>query len=1133
MLYIYNLLNTYSGINLFPIHACRIFILSFIFSYVFTPVSSQTFELKFTHIVDEKGEDPGATFDIVSDLTGFIWFGTVDGLYRYDGFNYKIYRNQKDNPNSLSSNTIRALATTSDQKIWIGTQGGGLNSLDLTTGNFKCYPYIKKDVSGLIGTDIWELLADRKGNIWIGPVGDGIYMLDRKTDAFKFYPVFPADMSASNNITVRALFEDSRGRIWVGMVEKGVSVIDPETGSVKNFRHNPIDRTSLGSNNIYEIFEDSRNRIFICSYEGGLSRYEENEGIFTNIKLNKNATVPDLVIAGIEHNPGEYWIGTEYGLYIYIPNNNALSAYKHRKDDRNSLGDNRIRKIFKDKGGIFWIATEAGVDKIVEQKNFRTFKHNPDNSSSIPEGIVRSIYQDTEGNIWFGIIDKGLVKYHPGTNKFTRYLHHPKIPGTISGFHITSVFQDSEGDMWFGEWDTGLNKFNKQNGTFQLVAGTKKTRARLKDTRIQFIREAKPGFLWIGTEGGINLYDKRKDVCTYILHEPGNPNSLSANAVQSNAFVQDTGGNLWVGTWSGGLNKIEFLDSLKTRAKFTHWKFDPAKPENLNNSNVISLLLKDSILWIGTFGGGLNRMDLRTEKFTHYTTEKGLSNNIIFAILDDKHGYLWLSTDRGLSKFNPDTETFWNYGKSDGLQDDHFFWGSSFKSQNGELFFGGIGGVNSFSPDQIIQNAIAPSPAITEIKIFEKPLITKIPIQYLRELELSYNQNYITIEFTGLDYSDPDKNQYMIKLDGLDREWHYIGNRRFNSWSNLAPGNYIFRLKVANKDGIWNQEELILSVYIKPPWWNTLFARIIYGILIIGGLLTFYYIRIGILKKQTTKLEIQVGDRTAEISRQKEELRTINEELTHQKEELSNTLDTLKRTQEKLIESEKIASLGVFTAGIAHEINNPLNYLQAGLYGLENFFIGKNECTTYCNNHDEIKMLLDSMQTGIYRVTNIISGLNRFNRQVEGPAQMCSLHAILDNCLLILDHQIMFKAKVKKEYSAKNDLVMGHEGKLHQLMMNIILNAAQAIENVGEIAIITHNREHYLIITVSDNGCGIPKEDLSRIFDPFFTTKAPGLGTGLGLSISYGIIKEHNGDIEYFSEPGAGTKAIITLPVKE
>ncbi len=632
------------------------------------------------------------------------------------------------------------------------------------------------------------------------------------------------------------------------------------------------------------------------------------------------------------------------------------------------------------------------------------------------------------------------------------------------------------------------------------------------DTRIQAILEAEPGILLLGTEGGLHIVNMPKGKVDHLYHEAGNINSLEANGIQSNAFLLDSLGRLWLGIWSAGLNMIEFTGPGCTDPVFHHWKNEAGNTNSLNNDNVISLnMTKDGILWIGTFGGGLNRFNHAIEEFRAYTTVDGLPNNIIYSILEDKSGNLWMSTDKGISSFNPVRETFQNYFYTDGLQSDHFFWGASAKSKSGEFYFGGVSGLNSFVPENISFKVQEAKPVFIDISVFNESIAQDTAIPYMDHINLSYNQNRISFAFSALNYVNPGKVLYRYYLEGVDESYINGTQWRNAEYSNLDPGTYTFHLGVVDTQDYTRMNTVDFRINISRPWWRTTWAVILAIFLSVATLLGVYYLRFAVLERQKRKLAGQIRERTREIS--------------EKNKQLQETLDKLGNAKDQLVEAEKMASLGILSAGVAHEINNPLNFIQGGVTGLERYLSELPEGLS-----EDQKILFEAIKQGVERVSSIVSSLNQFSRRGESISEICHIHEILDNCLMILMNELKNKVEVSRDYTHGDLIVTGNSGKLHQAFLNLITNASHAIETSGTILLKTALEKDMVRITITDDGSGISKENLVRITDPFFTTKDPGKGTGLGLSIVYSIILEHKGTINFESEPGKGTTVTILIP---
>jgi len=1095
---------------------------------------------KISKVIDEKGLSPSATYSIVQDEIGFIWFGTVDGLYRFDGYNFKIFRHLKSNKNSLSNNTIRALCLGQGGKLWIGTQGGGLDCFDILTEKFTNYSVKGSSDNEISGNVIRSIMEDNQGNIWMGITGKGVDMLDPKTLKFKHFDIIADEISRSYETTIRSLCQDNKGIIWIGTDSDGLFALDPQTEALKNYAHDKNNPKSLSSNTIYHIYQDKSGKLWVSTYGEGLNLFDAKTETFRHFKRISNQTnslVSDLVCEIIEKPSGGYWISTEYGLSFMDEKLENFVNYTHNNSELNSIADNRVRTTFIDKQGILWIGTLTGVDKLIEQNRFLSYKNIPSNPNSLESGLVRSILEDNQGNLWIGLIDKGLVRYNRKTGIFHSYKHDPQNPNSLSGNHITALFQDSQQTIWIGEWDSGLMRYNSKTDGFEMIINNL-SKNKLTNNRIQVIKEAKPGILWVGTEVGINRFDIKTGKTTYFIHDAKNPNSLISNSIQSNAFIVDSIGNLWVGTWSSGLNKIEFIDSDQQTANFKSWKNDLNNSNSLNNNSVISLhLSKPDILWIGTFGGGLNKLDIKTNKFTHYSLEDGLPNNIIFSILEDDKGFLWLSTDNGISMFNPKTEIFQNFDTNDGLQSDHFFWGSSFKSKSGELFFGGINGFNSCFPESVKVNNIPANPVILSIKVFDKILGINYSQVNLKDIELDYTQNFLTFEFAGLDYIEPRKNIFKYKLDDVDQDWNIVGNRKHATYTDLSPGIYYFRLNVSNSDEVWNPKDLVLKITITPPWWKTILAKVIFVLLFFGGIMLFYYLRIGLLQSQKRKLEDQVALRTNEILEQNASLEQKNEEIVSQKEALSfqaNTLNDknallekamldLELTQKALFESEKMASLGVLSAGVAHEINNPLNFISLSLDIIKSEIaeINNSGNTIDKQKFDALMQLIEHAETGKIRILNIVNDLRLYTSSNERSMEICSVIELIDNAISQMQLKVPHEIELELILNDVPKIICDRE-QIILVIMGIVENAMHAIHEKKELKnekicvstnLINQSGIDFVSIDISNTGPTMSPDLISRLFEPFYTTKAPNKGIGLGLYIAYNIIKDHGGFI--------------------
>lgn len=1075
---------------------------------------AQYYDLKISSVTDQFGKPAGATFDIVEDSLGFIWFGTLNGLVRYDGYGFKTFKHEKDNQNSLSNNMIRAMLVDKKGNILIGTQGGGLNVFNPITETFAKYTHNPKNDNSITNNDVWAIEEDRLGNIWVGTWARGLNRLNIQSGEITRYW-----LGESAEDGVRSILSVDDSTLLVGLQASGLVKLNPKTREFKRFTHNPSVKGSISSNQVYHIYKLNDGRILVSTFGGGINVYDTDNDFFYAIKYEKgnvNSFSSNDIYRVLHTRGGNQWIGYDRaGISTYNYESNTFRHFTKDFSNGKSLSSDMVRCLFEDSNGIIWVGTEVGVDKIVESKNFIVFRYSPSNPNSLNTRVVRTIFQDSKGLIWIGAYDAFMLNYDPVRKEFNK---NGKMISAVGIYPTTSIIEDFDNNFWIGT-SYGIFVFDRKENLITRILHNPNSNNTITDNTIQIIRKGNNRELWIGTENGLNIFNKNTKQWTNFHHQPNNPNSLSSGKIQPNALIIEESGVVWAGTWAGGLNKY-----LPDKNIFKRYIHNPNDTSSISNNNVIALHKDDNYLWLGTFGGGLNRLNIETDEIKVYTEIDGLPNNIVFAVHSDEEGYLWLSTDNGLSRFNPETEEFLNFDINDGLPSNQFFWGSSFVSPTGEMFFGGTDGMIKFHPSNIMQSSYTPPLYITDVKEYNQSLSFTKSSAFISRLEFSYKVKSFQIEFTSLDYSVPQKNQFAYRLG--EGEWTYNGNRNYINFMNIAPGNYKLSIKATNSDGVWNEEGITIDLEIVPPYWQTWWFRIGVILFVILLVATIYRLRIIQINNQKKELELTVKMRTEELLSSNEELNAINEELYRQREELEDTLEKLKNTQNQLIQSEKLASVGILAAGVAHEINNPLNFIKGGIIALQNYF--KENIGGYYN---DVANLFEMINTGVSRATGIVTSLNHYSRKDDSKAVETDIHTIIENCLLMLNNQLKHRVTVERDYTSKSISLLCNEGKMHQAILNILSNAEQSIEEEGVITIKTQVKGDSMIISISDNGCGIKPEDLPRITDPFFTTKEAGKGTGLGLSITLNIIEEHKGKLEFQSELGNGTSVIITLPI--
>lgn len=830
------------------------------------PFSGKLPSFRLEHLSIDDGLSNDNITAILQDHEGYLWFGTGEGLNRYDGYHFTVYRHDPDNPDSLLDSTVTALYEDSRGNLWVGTRRG-LDRFVRSTAAFVHYRPNTNDPNSLSGAAVSAILEDEQGYLWVGTRDGGLNRLDPSTKQFQRFLHDPGDPASVGDNTIQALYLDEEGILWVGTAGAGLNSYNPQTREFTRYPFRAGEPGSLGFSSVTAITADRSGRLWVGTSGGGLARLDSTGGSFTVFRSSDDFTsLPDnRVQALLTDALGRLWVGTQNGMAIW--NQDHVDWYFQRDiADPNALRSSWINTLYEDRSGTVWIGTTGGGASKYNRNadRFARFEYRP-GFQSLSASSVTSIVEDNYWVLWVGTMGGGLNRIDRTTGTFTYYQHLDWEPNSISSNDISAVLVDEQGIVWIGTRDTGLNSLDPQLERFQHYRHSPGVPGSLSSDRVTALLLDRQGFLWVGTEnGGLNRMDRRTGAVTTFLHDPAQPNSLSHNSV--NAIFEDREGRLWVGTQAG----INRYDPEKGFIRYIHPSTDlDETEEGWPSKERINAFYQDAqgMLWIGT-DGGLSRLDPSDGSFAEFTEKNGLPNNVVRGILGDDAGDLWLSTNRGLARFNPTTLTFRSYDVRDGLQSGQFNTGACFRSRSGEMFFGGVGGFNAFFPEQVksTENQAPPPVVITAFRKGNETVRTHLANN--ERIELSYQDYLVSFEFAALDYSAPEKNRFAYRLAGVDKDWVQAGTRNYASYTNLRGGDYVFQVRAANSDGVWNNEGVSVQVHVTPPFWETLWFRVTAGVLILGTAFAGVRLRLLNIERRNRELEEQVAQRTVALRRE-------------------------------------------------------------------------------------------------------------------------------------------------------------------------------------------------------------------------------------------------------------------------
>ncbi|WP_158546223.1 hybrid sensor histidine kinase/response regulator transcription factor [Adhaeribacter pallidiroseus] len=1047
------------------------------------------------------------------DRKGFMWFGTRNGLNRYDGVEFTTYENVNEDSSSLSHSYVSCLFEDSKGNLWVGTLEGGLNLYNRDNDTFSHFTHNKSNPNSLSFNSVNCIYEDKNHALWVGTEnGLNVFRQDKKSFTHYRNDITDSRSLADNNIGV--IFEDSKNNLWVGTKGGGLELFDRVNKSFKHHKYDATNSSSLSNNVVRTCYKDSKGNIWLGTQNGLNLFMETPAGVvfkrYQHQKSNPNCLSNNSIISISEDLAGRLWIGTQIGgLSIYDQEQNTFTNYSPNPLDPYSISSNSLWSIYRDKVGTMWIgARNRGLDKWdPHQQKFNHYNIYPSGNYTLSNRDVTCFLEDDSGNLWLGTDGGGLSYLDRKTNKYVHYTHDPLKDNSLGSNSVLSLLMDRQHHLWVGTWGGGLNRFDKKTQTFKRYLPNAADPASINGNNIFSLCEDSSGKLWVGVFlGGLNLYDPHTDSFSHYNYNHNDATSLSNNKIIK--IFEDSKKNLWIGTDGGGLNLMHWAG--KDQVTFTRYNYDSNSPGSLS-SNVINAITEDKNhnLWIGTWKG-LNKFNYQQQTFEVYRKEDGLPDNVINGILEDNKGFLWLSTNQGISRFDAAGKKFKNYTTADGLQSPEFIRGSYLKSKAGELFFGGVNGFNSFFPANIHDRLFTAPLYLTQFNIRHtliKPNQKNSPLRQhiseTKEITLSYDQSDFSFGFVALNYALASKIRYAYKLVGYDKDWQKAGNQRSANYAKVPPGTYTFRVRSTITNDLWNKEEATVKITITPPWWKTWWAYSLYS-LAFAGLLIWY--RQNLIKQLRLKADLQ--------------------------------LEHLELT--KMQEMERLKSN--FFANISHEFRTPLTLI---LSPLKDMYSGK--------FNGDFKQQYQVMIRNAERLLRLINQLLDLSKLDSGHMQLEAARVNLIDFLKTIFSSFESYAQKKNlkfsfEHPVEPILVYFDPDKLEKVFLNLLSNAFK-FTSTGEIKLavelVTRSGEKasnnqcpiaYVAICVTDSGVGIPADCVNYVFDHFYQVAQrvhPGdiEGTGIGLSLAKELVELHQGKIEVESKLGIGTTFKVLLPL--
>jgi signal transduction histidine kinase/ligand-binding sensor domain-containing protein/DNA-binding response OmpR family regulator len=1058
-----------------------------IFSIIITQLLSHpgyagTTELRFQHLSIANGLSNNTVRSIIQDSRGFMWFGTSSGLNKFDGYNFTIYKSDPNEPNDVSCLEVLSICEDTSGDIWVGTKSCGLYLYKREKDKVEYFALGPDSIGNFSDFSIRSILEDSRGKIWVGSA-NGLYSFHRTKGVVGHYLHQSNDSTSLSNSMIYSIHEDQKNRLWVG-TNNGLNLFDQKSGRFRRYFYDA--QGVFGP--ILTIYEDEHSTLWLSVYSGGLIRFNPSDGSYQRYlysKSNKNTIRSNNVFDLKGDGQGHLYIGTENGgLNVLDLNSGEFDYYASKIEEKTSLTSNSIYSIYYSRDHILWLGTFNGGMNYASPQ-YLGFRYYQTAKDGLNNPHILSITESKDGNLWIGTDGGGLNYFDRKTGKFAYYLHDENEPLSLGANEVTTILEDKRGHIWAGLYRAGLDLVDPQTGRFTHFCHVPEDSNTIQHNLINTLLEDSRGNFYVGTETGMDCFDRTTK--TFRRWKDG----IITTGVLS--VIEDKLSNLWVGTYGG----LSFLDiNADTARKYLY--IDEASTIR----NIVTTLYEDSKghLWIGTLDG-LYLFDKASQRFIRYTLDAKSLNNEVAGIVEDNTGNLWVSNNHNLIKMEgavelPKDQRFINYGIYDGIK-------KLYRSRQGEILFGGNYGLNAFFPKDIVKNEHVPPVLFTSLKIFgkdaeigfsESPLLK--PISETKEMILTHSQSVITFEFAALNYIFPEKNQYAYFLEGFDKEWNYSGNQRTATYTNLDPGQYVFRVKGSNNDGVWNEKGASVHIRIVPPWWKTTWAFLFY-VLFVGG---FSY---GIWRFELNR------------ARMKHELA-----LEHLHAEKLEELDQMKTR---------------FFTNITHEFRTPLTLI---IGPIKQMLI--NEAAGQLK--DQLQMILRNSQK-LFRLINQLLDLAKLEAgYMPLRCQKTNIVALLRDLVMLFmplaeQKQISLRFAVLGDHDDQSDCIDVYidQDKLEKIISNLLSNAIKFAPESGQVnTYVRKENDSVFEIIVADNGTGFSKEHQDKIFNRFYQVESSNAqfheGTGIGLALTKELVELHRGTIQVESG-NDGSTFTVRLPL--